>query len=200
MLKRIFDIVLSFSGLIILSPLFLIIALKIKHEDSGTVFFIQERIGRSGRKFHLYKFRSMMDSESAQKGLFEPGNMSRLTKTGSKIRILKLDELPQLINVLKGDMSLVGPRPEVEYWVKKFPERWAKIQTIRPGITDKASIEFKNEEQILAKSLHPDDTYQIDILPKKLDIYEEYLKNQSLIGDLKILFQTIFLILKKITS
>ena len=195
MLKRIFDIFFSITGIIIASPLFVIIALIIKLEDRGPIFFKQERIGRYGKKFSICKFRSMSVLESSEKGRFDPGGRSRITKAGAILRKTKLDELPQLLNVLLGHMSFVGPRPEVEFWVNTFPLRWKLIHQVRPGITDIASIEFRNEEKELAKSSSPIDTYRTEILPKKLDLYEEYVRNQTLIGDIKIIFRTIIVVL-----
>lgn len=122
---------------------------------------------------------------------FEPGNTTRVTKIGKYLRKTKLDELPQLFNVLKGDLSLVGPRPEVKRWVDIYPERWAKIHSIRPGITDNASILFRNEEEILSGSADPEKTYREMILPIKLDLYENYLKNHSIFGDIKLIFKTV---------
>ena len=197
MSKRVFDILLSISGLIITSPLFLIIALMIKLGDGGPVFFTQERIGRYGKKFHIYKFRSMSVLKSAEKGQFDPGNKSRITKIGSLIRETKLDELPQLINVFRGKMSFVGARPEVDYWVNTYPEKWTLIHQVKPGMTDNASIEFRNEEENLAKSTSSNDTYRTEILPKKLALYEEYVRTRSFIGDIKIILRTIFVVITK---
>jgi len=123
---------------------------------------------------------------------FEPGNKSRITKTGAIIRKTKLDELPQLINILCGSMSFVGPRPEVEYWVAKYPDRWKLIHQVRPGLTDNASLEFRNEEEILAQSSDPEKEYEEIILPRKLDLYEDYVKNNSFVTDIKIIFLTIY--------
>ena len=132
--------------------------------------------------------------EYASKGLFEPGNLSRCNSFGRFLRRTKLDELPQLYNVLIGDMSLVGPRPEVEKWVAFYPERWNKILSVSPGMTDNASIEFRNEELLLSESKEPEKTYLGVILPKKLELNETYLANKSFFGDLKLIFKTIFLI------
>lgn len=199
--KRAIDIVLSLFGLIITLPLLIMIALAVKAEDGGPILFKQVRIGRYGKKFTIWKFRSMSITIPVPINGFEPGNKSRITKTGILIRKTKFDELPQLLNVLKGDMSFVGPRPEVEYWVSKFPERWEYVHQVRPGITDNASIEFRNEEDLLAKSPDPEAEYEQRILPRKLSLYEDYIRNMSLAADIKILTLTIYsLINRKFTS
>jgi lipopolysaccharide/colanic/teichoic acid biosynthesis glycosyltransferase len=197
MLKRTFDIFLALCGLIISLPLLIIIALAIKTEDGGPVLFRQVRVGRYGKKFTILKFRSMSIAKHLPFNGFEPGNKSRITKTGKIIRKTKLDELPQLFNVLKGEMSFVGPRPEVEYWVSKFPERWKYVHQVRPGITDSASIEFRNEEDLLAKSPDPVAVYEQTILPRKLSLYEDYIRNVSLTGDIKIVIKTIFSLINR---
>ncbi len=190
--RRFADIFLSMTGLLITAPLLIFIALAIKAEDGGPVLFRQERIGRFGRRFILLKFRSMSVVQNPVKQDFEPGNKSRITKTGAIIRKTKLDELPQLINILCGSMSFVGPRPEVEYWVAKYPDRWKLIHQVRPGLTDNASLEFLNEEEILAQSSDPEKEYEEIILPRKLDLYEDYVKNNSFVTDIKIIFLTIY--------
>lgn len=195
-MKRIFDFTVALIGLILLSPLFIVIGLLIKFDDRGPVFFRQVRVGRGGKVFDLYKFRSMRMSKEAENGIFEPGNSSRVTATGKFLRKTKLDELPQLINVLRGDMSIVGPRPEVPKWVETYPDKWERVLTLRPGITDNASIIYRNEERILAESSDPETTYMKDILPKKLMLYEEYVLNHSFIRDLNLIFKTLFSIAK----
>lgn len=194
-MKRLFDLIVSFSGLVILSPLLLIISLIIMLNDKGPVFFTQRRVGKDAKLFMLYKFRSMRIIESSEEVSFEPGNTSRVTSIGKFLRKAKLDELPQLFNVIKGDMSLVGPRPEVPVWIAVYPERWARVLTVKPGITDNASILFRNEELLLAGSDDPEKTYREVILPKKLDLYEEYIANKSFFGDIKLIFKTLSSIL-----
>ena len=196
-LKRIFDVLFSLIALIMLLPALLVISILIRATTQGPVFFIQPRVGRNGKIFMLYKFRSMKTTEFSEQGNFEPGNIARITKLGKTLRKTKLDELPQLLNVLKGDMSIVGPRPEVEKWVKIYPERWKYIHSVRPGITDMSSIEFRNEEFILEKSDDPEKTYKEVILPKKLDFYENYISSYSFFGDLKLMFKTVFFIIFK---
>jgi lipopolysaccharide/colanic/teichoic acid biosynthesis glycosyltransferase len=195
--KRSFDFFVALVGLLILLPFFIIIGISIYKDDRGPIFFKQKRVGKYGKLFLLYKFRSMTVNESAKEGVFEPGNMSRITSVGKFLRKTKLDELPQLYNVLKGEMSLVGPRPEIEKWVSVYPERWEKILSVKPGITDNASIMFRSEESILAKSNDPELTYKEIILPKKIEFYEEYATNHSFINDLKLIFKTFFYIIYK---
>ena len=127
----------------------------------------------------------------AEEGSFEPGDLYRVTRIGKFLRKSKLDELPQLVNILKSDMSLVGPRPEVEKWIALYPERWKRILSVPPGLTDNASIEFRNEEELLAGSGNPEKTYKETILPKKLELYEDYILNHSFTGDIKLIFKTI---------
>lgn len=196
-MKRVFDLIASFFGLLFLIPFFLIIGILIKSEDKGPVFFKQKRVGENGRLFILYKFRTMRDPVSAKEGRFEPGNISRITSVGKFLRKTKLDELPQLINVLKGDMSVVGPRPEVEKWVAIYPEKWKLVLSVKPGITDNSSIVFRNEESLLAESADPEKTYREIILPKKLDLYEDYVVNNSFFNDIKLIFKTLFFVIFK---
>jgi lipopolysaccharide/colanic/teichoic acid biosynthesis glycosyltransferase len=190
--KRIFDLFISIVALVLVIPLFCVIGLAIKLNSKGPVLFKQERIGKNGIPFILFKFRSMTVLEVASKGIFEPGNVSRVTRVGKLLRKTKLDELPQLINVLKGEMSLVGPRPEVKKWVDAYPDRWMKVLSVTPGITDNASIEFRSEEELLIQSEQPEKTYLEQVLPRKLTVYEHYVDNHSLTGDLKLIFKTVF--------
>ena len=176
-MKRIFDFVVALFGLIILVPLFFVIGFLIKFDDKGPVFFKQKRVGKGGKLFMLYKFRSMRVPAFSEQGSFEPGNISRITSIGKFLRRTKLDELPQLFNVLKGEMSFVGPRPEVEKWVAVCPERWERVLSVKPGITDNSSIVYRSEELLLSDSEDPEKTYKEIILPKKLDFYEEYIEN-----------------------
>jgi lipopolysaccharide/colanic/teichoic acid biosynthesis glycosyltransferase len=196
-IKRIFDFTAALIGLLLLAPLFLIISLLVKLNDLGPVFFRHRRIGRGGNPFYIYKFRSMKVIESAEDGIFEPGNLSRITLVGKFLRRNKLDELPQLINVIKGDISIVGPRPEVPKWVAVYSDRWQKVLKVKPGITDRASIVFNDEESLLARSDDPEQMYKEVILPIKLDIYEEYVQNNSLSGDLKLILETISCLIRK---
>jgi len=195
-MKRFFDILCSGLGLIILSPLFLFIALWIKLGSKGSVFYKQKRVGLNNRDFLLYKFRSMRIG-SDQKGLITIGSHdSRVTNSGYYIRKYKFDELPQLINVFKGDMSLVGPRPEVRKYVDLYTEEQMRVLSVKPGITDYASIEYADENTILGTSEDPDKTYVETILPDKIELNMKYINNQSNAEYFKIIFLTLFCILK----
>jgi lipopolysaccharide/colanic/teichoic acid biosynthesis glycosyltransferase len=191
MLKRLFDVVTSMAGLLVLLPLLVVIAILLATTSRGGILFRQERIGLDGRAFRLNKFRTMTYDKNAEEGTFTPGHNARVTPVGAVLRMTKLDELPQLWNVLVGDMSLVGPRPEVARWTKEYPERWKVVHSIRPGITDDASIEFRNEEQILADSPDPETCYRDVVLPRKLDLAEKYVRSHTFAGDLLILWRTV---------
>ena len=184
------DLVVSFIALVVLSPLMLVIAAAIAQNSGFPIFFRQLRIGRDGKKFWLFKFRTMTTLSDAEKGFFDFNGTRRVTSLGRFFRKTKLDELPQLWNVLKGEMSLVGPRPEVKEWVEVYPERWRRVHAVRPGITDPASILFRNEEELLASSDDPEKMYREEILPKKLDCYEKYISNRTIWGDIAIIFRT----------
>lgn len=190
-MKRLIDFLFSLIGLIVLILPFTIIALLIKIRMPGPVFFIQSRVGREGKLFKLFKFRTMNVVSGKANGSFDAGDSSRITPLGRILRKTKMDELPQLINVLIGDMSLVGPRPEVQQWTQIYPEQWKVVHSIRPGITDNASIIFRNEEEILANSQDPILTYKEEILPEKLRIYIDYVQNYSILTDVKIILATI---------
>ncbi len=173
----------------------MLISLMIVASSGFPVFFIQQRIGLSGVPFKIFKFRTMRHSHAMAKGSFHAGDSSRVTAIGRILRKTKLDELPQLLNVLRGDMSFVGPRPEVHQWVAVYPGRWEKVHQVRPGITDNASILFRSEEAILAAAENPEEHYRREILPRKLDIYERYVEDKSLAGDLEILLKTFWSLL-----
>jgi len=197
MIKRIFDITFSFFGLIILSPLLLIIALIIKIESKGPVFYLQTRVGKNNTDFKIYKFRTMRVG-SDTKGLLTIGDKDpRITKFGYFLRKYKLDELPQLINVFIGNMSFVGPRPEVRKYVNHYSEDDLLIFTIKPGITDYASIYFRNEAELLKASDDPETLYLENILPKKLKLNKKYLISSNLLTDFKIIINTFKTIFKK---
>jgi lipopolysaccharide/colanic/teichoic acid biosynthesis glycosyltransferase len=193
--KRLFDAIISCLGLLLLSPLLLIVAGMILMADGSPILFRQIRVGRNGNDFKLNKFRTMTISQEALKGSFDAGNKNRTTRVGAFLRKTKIDELPQLWNVLIGDMSIVGPRPEVRKWVDAYPERWAKILTVKPGITDPASIYYRNEEELLAQADDPEVCYRDHILPHKLDLYEEYVRTRSFFGDICLILKTIVLVL-----
>jgi lipopolysaccharide/colanic/teichoic acid biosynthesis glycosyltransferase len=190
-MKRLFDLAGALAGLLILCPLLLALGAAIWITSGLPAFFRQSRVGRRGRDFRLLKFRSMTVLEGAEQGRFDAGTRRRVTPIGRFLRKTKLDELPQLWNVFRGDMSLVGPRPEVRKWVEAYPKRWAFVHTVRPGITDPASIRFRNEEEVLAQSPDPEATYRDVILPQKLSLYEEYVRTRSFGGDIRILLQTV---------
>lgn len=195
--KRIFDIGASFFGLVILSPILLLISIFIKIDSKGPVFFKQQRVGKNKKVFEIYKFRTMVtDAEKIGKQI-TIGNDSRITNVGKFIRKCKLDELPQLLNVLRGEMSLVGPRPEVPRYVELYDEYQEQILLVKPGITDYASIEFRNENDILGKSISPEETYIKDIMPTKIELNVKYIKNISLIEDFKLILKTIEVIITK---
>jgi len=197
MIKRIFDIVFSLLGLIITFPVFIVLALAIILESRGGIFYKQERIGKNFKPFILYKFRSMYTG-SDKKGLLTVGEKdNRITKVGYFIRKYKLDELAQLINVLKGDMSLVGPRPEVKKYVDLYNDEQKKVLLVKPGITDYASIEYFNENKLLENSPDPEKTYIEEIMPHKLKLNLKYIEDQSLLTDLKIILKTIFKIFNR---
>jgi lipopolysaccharide/colanic/teichoic acid biosynthesis glycosyltransferase len=167
------------------------IALAIVVESRGGIFYIQDRVGKGNRDFKLIKFRSMVLG-SDKKGLLTVGNKdSRITTIGSFIRKYKLDELPQLFNVLRGDMSLVGPRPEVRKYVELYTKEQLKVLDVKPGITDYASIEYFNENEILANSEHAEQTYLEEVMPHKLELNQKYLANPSLAHDIKLIFKTL---------
>jgi len=193
--KRGLDILIALIGLIGTFPIWLPIALLIKWEDGGEIFFKQIRIGKDGKKFKIYKFRTMvMDAEKEGKQITLKKDR-RVTKIGKFLRKSKLDELPQLINVLKGEMSIVGPRPEVPKYVQLFEKEFKDILKIKPGITDIASITFIDESELLTGP-NPEQVYLNQILPKKIQLAKEYLDQISLLTDLKIIFQTILKIVR----
>jgi lipopolysaccharide/colanic/teichoic acid biosynthesis glycosyltransferase len=197
MIKRLFDFFLSFFLISLFLPIYVIISVLVILDDGWPVFFVQQRVGLKSRLFRIYKFRTMTVRKDASLGSFDAGDSSRVTRVGRILRKTKLDEIPQLVNVLLGDMSFVGPRPEVQKWVTVYPERWAIVHSLKPGITDNASLEFKNEEEILAVSQDKENTYRNQILPRKLDLYEQYVLENSFFGDLLIILKTGFSILFK---
>ena len=196
MTKRIFDIIFSFAGLIFLAPLFVIITILIAIDSKGGVVYKQIRVGKNNQDFFLFKFRTMFTNAS-QKGFLTVGNRdSRITRVGYYLRKYKLDELPQLFNVLKGDMSIVGPRPEVRKFVDLYTKEQMQVLFVKPGITDYASIEYVNENELLAQSQNPEKIYIEEIMPAKLKLNQKYIQEQSLFIDLKIIIGT----LKKIMN
>jgi lipopolysaccharide/colanic/teichoic acid biosynthesis glycosyltransferase len=191
MSKRLFDIAAAFVGLLLLAPLFGLAALWIKADSPGPVFFRQQRVGRHGKPFSIYKFRTMTAARATTIEL-TVGNDSRITRAGDFLRHYKLDELPQLINVLQGTMSLVGPRPEVPRYVACYPpEVRAIVLSVAPGITDWASILYREESAILGRAADPERAYRETILPAKLDYYVRYVRERSFWTDLRIIFSTL---------
>lgn len=190
-MKRIFDFICSIMLLIILAIPLLAVLIFIKLFMPGPIFFVQDRVGKNGSLFRLIKFRTMKVEDGKANGSFDAGDSSRITPLGRFLRKTKIDELPQLVNVLIGDMSLVGPRPEVKIWTEVYPEKWSIVHMVKPGITDEASITFRNEEEILKKAKNPKETYKNHILPQKLELYIQYVNNQSFLGDLKIILRTV---------
>ena len=190
--KRLFDVVASGIGLIVLSPLFLLLAVAVKVDSKGTVYFRQIRVGKDGREFDILKFRTMI-TDAEKRGLqITVGTDARITRVGRILRKIKLDELPQLINVFIGEMSLVGPRPEVPKYVAMYTEEQRQVLIVRPGITDLASVKFRNESEILASCDDPEDTYIHEIMPGKLRINLDYCKKVSPLSDVGLIFYTIF--------
>jgi len=195
--KRFLDIIFSGLGLICLSPLFMFLALWVKLDSPGPVFYRQVRVGRNNRDFKLYKFRSMR-VDSDKKGLITIGGHDpRVTQSGYYIRKYKLDEFPQLINVFLGDMSLVGPRPEVRKYVDMYTDEQMHVLDVRPGITDMASIYYRNENELLEKANNPEKYYREVIMQDKLRINLEYVRNHSVIGDFRMILKTLFVVIAK---
>lgn len=190
MLKRLFDIVASGCGLIVLSPLFIVLAIWIKLDSKGPVFYRQVRVGRGNRDFRLYKFRSMRVGADKQGLITVGGRDPRITRSGYFIRKYKLDEFPQLINVFVGDMSLVGPRPEVRKYVDMYTAEQLRVLSVRPGITDLASIRYRNENELLEQAEDPDSYYEQVIMQDKLRINLEYVDNHCFVNDIKLIFIT----------
>jgi len=195
LLKRIFDIILSLFGLMILFPFMLIIAILIKLDSKGPVFFKQIRVTKNGREFKIFKYRTMRVG-SDKYSQITVGKDNRITKIGAFLRKYKLDEIPQLINVLLGDMSLVGPRPEVPKYVALYTKEQKEILKVRAGITDYASIEFSDENDLLASEEDPEKAYIEKIMPKKIELNKKYLSEISILTDIKIILLTIKKILK----
>lgn len=195
--KRIFDVTASIIGLIVLLPLFIIIAILIKLNDKGPIFYKQKRMGQNFKPFELLKFRTMVvNADKIGPAVTKDGD-PRITKIGKFLRKTKLDELPQLWNVIRGDMSIVGPRPEVEKYIQYYENDYKEILKVRPGITDYATIKFRNEEEILSKYDDTESAYIKYVLPEKIKLYKTYIKEISFFTDLKIIFWTLWRIVSK---
>ena len=191
-MKRLFDIIASGLGLIVLSPLFLVLAIWIKLDSKGPVFYRQVRVGRNNKDFRIFKFRSMRVGSDKGSLVTIGGRDPRVTRSGYWIRKFKLDELPQLINVFIGDMSLVGPRPEVRHYVDYWTPEQMHVLDVRHGITDPASIRFLNENELMAKAEDPENYYINVIMQEKLKLYLEYVNHHSFFGDIGIILKTIW--------
>ena len=196
-MKRLFDILLSGLGLVIISPLLLIVAIWIKLDSPGPIFYRQVRVGRYNKDFRIFKFRSMRIGSDKGSLVTIGGRDPRITRSGYFIRKFKIDELPQLINVLVGDMSLVGPRPEVRHYVNYWTEEQMHVLDVRPGITDPASIKFRNENELLAQAEDPEKYYIEVIMQEKIKLYLDYVAKNSLWYDIKLIFQTFWVIIKE---
>ena len=192
--KRLFDILASGLGLLVLNPLFLILAIWIKLDSKGPVFYRQVRVGKDNKDFRIFKFRSMRVGSDKGSLVTIGGRDPRITRSGYIIRKLKLDELPQLINVFVGDMSLVGPRPEVRHYVNYWTPEQMHVLDVRPGITDPASIKFRNENELMEKAENPEEYYINVIMQEKLKLYLEYVKNHTFWGDIGLIFKTFWVI------
>ena len=196
-MKRLFDILSASVVLLLFSPLLLLIACIIQCGSKGGIFYRQERIGKNGKIFRLYKFRTMRPNSDKGSLITIGGRDQRITKEGYFLRKYKLDELPQLINILKGEMSVVGPRPEVKKYVDLYTETQRKVLDVKPGLTDWASISYIDENEILGKSSNPEKTYIEEIMPAKLALNLKYIEDISLLTDLKIIFLTFFKIFRR---
>ncbi len=193
---RIFDVFLAVLGLLVLAPLFILVALIIKMDSRGPILFIQERVGINGISFKLFKFRTMLLNSSMKGGLTVGARDPRITKAGFYLRKFKIDELPQLLNVLWNDMSFVGPRPEIKKYVDLYSNEQQKVLTVKPGITDYASIVYKNENEILGRALDPEDEYVKRIMPHKILLNLRYIEEKSVFLYFSILSKTIFSIMR----
>jgi len=196
MLKRLFDIISSLIALIIGFPFFVVIAFFIAFDGKGGIFFIQKRVGKNNQDFGLYKFRTMRPDSEKSGQITVGGRDPRITKTGYFLRKFKLDEFPQLLNVIKGDMSIIGPRPEVRRYVDLYSKEQLKVLSVRPGLSDYASIEYINENELLGKSQDPEKTYIDEIMPAKLRLNLKYIEEKSFGTDLKLIFKTLGKIVK----
>jgi lipopolysaccharide/colanic/teichoic acid biosynthesis glycosyltransferase len=189
-LKRSFDVIAAASGLLVLTPVLVVVALLVKLDSRGPILFRQERVGRQFRPFWIYKFRTMVEESSAGPSI-TCGADRRITRAGRLLRALKLDELPQLVNVLKGDMSLVGPRPEVPRYVAMYREDYTDILRVRPGITDLASLAYHNESELLGRFEDPEEAYARQILPDKVRLARSYLAQANFVYDLRLIMTTL---------
>jgi len=197
MAKRGFDLLVSAVLLLVLAPLLVLIGLLVRLDSAGPAIFSQERVGRYGRTFRILKFRTMRAEAGPTGPLITVTGDQRATRAGRWLRATKLDELPQLVNVLIGDMSLVGPRPEVPRYVALYTAADREVVlSVRPGITDQAAIEFRDEGDLLAAAVDPEQCYVDDILPRKLQFYRSYVRNRTFLGDLYLLWRTVLAVVR----
>src|SRR5262245_20055822 len=199
-MKRLLDIVVSLIGLICLFPLLIVVALLIKLDSTCPVFFRQTRMGRRFRPFQILKFRTMVQDSSTSGKSFTVGDDPRITRVGWFLRKTKIDELPQLINILRGEMTFVGPRPEVPQYVELFRKDYEEILKIRPGITDLASIKYRDEAELLGHCESPEEEYVTRVLPDKISLGKEYIRCSSLAFDLRLIFRTFLKLIQKVRS
>lgn len=190
-MKRAFDYLVAAIGLVLLFPVFVVVSILIKVDSSGPVFFRQERIGERFHPFLIYKFRTMVEDASRRGTAITVGADPRITRVGRFLRQTKIDELPQLINVLRGEMSLVGPRPEVAHYVEMFRKDYEEILQVRPGVTDLASLKYQNESEWLSQFDHPEREYVTHVLPEKIKLAKEYVQRTSMSGDIVLILKTV---------
>jgi lipopolysaccharide/colanic/teichoic acid biosynthesis glycosyltransferase len=195
-MKRVFDLALASLALLLLSPLLFLVAVMIKFDSRGPFFFRQERIGRGGRPFLIFKFRTMVQDAPSKGGAITFRNDPRITGVGKWLRRTKIDELPQLLNIMKGQMSFVGPRPEVRKYVDLFRQDFDEILQVRPGLTDLASLRYRDEAELLGSFENPEEAYRQQILPDKIRLAKEYLRQSSMLFDMALIFRTFLKILR----
>jgi lipopolysaccharide/colanic/teichoic acid biosynthesis glycosyltransferase len=193
--RRLIDLVAATAGLLIVSPLFALIAIAVKIDDGGPVFYRQERVGRGGQPFRMWKFRTMVKDADKQGPLLTVGRDRRVTRVGATLRKTKLDELPQLFNVITGEMTFVGPRPEVQRYVDLYTPEQRRVLALVPGITDEASIKHRHESEVLGRSEDPERTYVEEIMPEKIRINLEYAEHSTVASDLRVIMRTVTKIL-----
>jgi lipopolysaccharide/colanic/teichoic acid biosynthesis glycosyltransferase len=196
MLKRLFDIVVAGLGLVLASPVLLVAAIAVKLSSPGPVLFLQQRMGRNFEPFWIYKFRTMIVDAPQRGAQITAGADPRITRVGAFLRKTKLDELPQLWNVLRGDMSFVGPRPEVPRYVEMFADDYREVLSVRPGLTDPASLKFRHESEILGQAADPEAEYVQRILPEKIALAKQYIARSSLAYDVRLLCETFWRVLR----
>lgn len=194
-MKRAFDLVVATVGLIFSLPLLLLVAVAVRLFDGTPVFFVQKRVGQFGQPFEMYKFRTMKEFSGASGSQLTVNGDKRITNCGNVLRKTKLDEMPQLLNVIKGDMSFVGPRPEVQHYVDKYTDHQKQVLKLKPGITDEASIQYVDESAVLSKSENPEQFYIEVVMPEKIRINLDYAKHSNLWTDIKVVFRTVFRVL-----